>query len=554
MLTHYFTLRALARELRPAITGAAIEEVFTQQKNELIISLSPSPRTHEEGVVIAASVTPGFNYVVLPHRLSRAKRNSVDLFPTIIGSTIDEIDVPPGERIITLHLGGNRRLLFRMFDTAESNILLTGERGEILRAFKNDKRLRGTTVIEPGRPGVFDDAGDAGDLGRLLRTGSGSLIAGLKRLFPHFGGIMLREALRRAGLPENLPAPPDDAGISRLQSAIREIAEEAEHPTPFLYTTEGEMPVVSVVRLTHRPADSGTSFATVNEALQRAIAVALKQRGAADEKEELSKKIGRELRRLERTADKVAARAREGGAADRSRATGRLILSHLGELKKGMREARLLDSESGERHRVVLDPALTPAQNAERYFEKGRKEESGREQTLDRSEAAQKKIAELRRLESALEECETSSDLRKFRQEFEKELGRPEASGRSADGKALPFRIFTVEGGLEVWVGKNSAANDLLTMHYARPNDLWFHIRGAGGSHTILRVQPGRNPARESVVSAASIAAYYSKMRNAGTVPVAYCERKYVRKRRNAPAGEVILDREEVLFVKPHLP
>ena len=123
-------------------------------------------------------------------------------------------------------------------------------------------------------------------------------------------------------------------------------------------------------------------------------------------------------------------------------------------------------------------------------------------------------------------------------------------------GKELPpFRIFSVVGGYEVWVGKSSANNDLLTMKYAKPNDLWFHVRGASGSHTVLKVPGGsEKPPKEAIRQAASIAVYYSKMRKAGRVPVAYCERKYVRKPKGMAAGAVILEREEVIFVEPKLP
>jgi predicted ribosome quality control (RQC) complex YloA/Tae2 family protein len=90
-------------------------------------------------------------------------------------------------------------------------------------------------------------------------------------------------------------------------------------------------------------------------------------------------------------------------------------------------------------------------------------------------------------------------------------------------------------------------------MKYAKPNDLWFHVRGAGGSHTILRV--GHTPPpKEAIRQAASIAAYYSRMRRAGNVPVAYCERKFVRKPKGLKEGAVVMERESVVFVKPLLP
>jgi predicted ribosome quality control (RQC) complex YloA/Tae2 family protein len=61
-------------------------------------------------------------------------------------------------------------------------------------------------------------------------------------------------------------------------------------------------------------------------------------------------------------------------------------------------------------------------------------------------------------------------------------------------------------------------------------------------------------PSKAAIHQAASIAAYYSKMKNASSVPVAMTEKKFVRKPKGAPAGTVILEREKVIFVRPKLP
>jgi predicted ribosome quality control (RQC) complex YloA/Tae2 family protein len=75
------------------------------------------------------------------------------------------------------------------------------------------------------------------------------------------------------------------------------------------------------------------------------------------------------------------------------------------------------------------------------------------------------------------------------------------------------FRKFILNESFEVWVGKNSASNDLLTMRYSAQNDLWFHVRGASGSHTVLKKNNKNEiPDKKIIETAASIAAYYSKV------------------------------------------
>jgi predicted ribosome quality control (RQC) complex YloA/Tae2 family protein len=117
------------------------------------------------------------------------------------------------------------------------------------------------------------------------------------------------------------------------------------------------------------------------------------------------------------------------------------------------------------------------------------------------------------------------------------------------------FRKFVLNEKFEVWVGKDSISNDLLTTKHTAQNDLWFHVRGASGSHTVLKVHNKKESIDKKIIeTAASIAAYYSKARNASHVPVAYCEKKFVKKKKGMKAGSVIMEREKVIFVKPGLP
>ena len=112
-----------------------------------------------------------------------------------------------------------------------------------------------------------------------------------------------------------------------------------------------------------------------------------------------------------------------------------------------------------------------------------------------------------------------------------------------------------LSGGWEVRVGRSNSENDELTHRWASQRDLWFHARGAQGSHAVLRVGSGKGePPREIIEAAAAIAAWFSKARNSSLVPVAYTEKRYVRKPRKAPVGTALMMREKVIMVTPALP
>ncbi|MGW8320949.1 MAG: NFACT RNA binding domain-containing protein [Thermodesulfobacteriota bacterium] len=110
---------------------------------------------------------------------------------------------------------------------------------------------------------------------------------------------------------------------------------------------------------------------------------------------------------------------------------------------------------------------------------------------------------------------------------------------------------YVLPGGWKVLVGRTDADNDRLSLKVAGPNDWWFHVRGMPGSHVILQCPPGEEPDRETLKRAAAIAAYHSKARAGGVVPVSCTRARHVTKPRGADVGTVQIRKEVVLKVRP---
>ena len=95
----------------------------------------------------------------------------------------------------------------------------------------------------------------------------------------------------------------------------------------------------------------------------------------------------------------------------------------------------------------------------------------------------------------------------------------------------------------------------MLTTRFAKQNDFWFHARSVSGSHVVLRIDNTKEVVPKSILKkVASLAAYHSKAKTAGIVPVSYTLKKNVAKRKSQSAGQVSLLKEEVLLVKPEIP
>ena len=119
-----------------------------------------------------------------------------------------------------------------------------------------------------------------------------------------------------------------------------------------------------------------------------------------------------------------------------------------------------------------------------------------------------------------------------------------------------PPRVYeyTLPHGWIVLAGRTDEDNDQLSLRMADPNDWWFHVKGQPGSHVILKVPAGQEPDRATLKSAAAIAAYHSKARKAGVVPVSATRARYVTKPKGAKPGTVQIRKEIVLKVRPDLP
>ena len=119
------------------------------------------------------------------------------------------------------------------------------------------------------------------------------------------------------------------------------------------------------------------------------------------------------------------------------------------------------------------------------------------------------------------------------------------------DDISLKFKHYLIDKKYHVYVGKDSVNNDLLTTRFAKQNDFWFHARSVSGSHVVLRIENTKEVVPKSILKkVASLAAYHSKAKTAGIVPVSYTLKKYVVKRKSQPAGQVFFAKRRGIVSK----
>ncbi|HEX9006453.1 MAG TPA: NFACT RNA binding domain-containing protein [Bacteroidota bacterium] len=544
MIRNYYTLLALVREAAPQLTGARIAELFSQQKDELAVTFA------EGAPGLVFSCRPDTSVFYLHPALARAKRNSASLFQEAWNLRIQALSLHRSDRIILLALENGITLAGLLFGTA-ANVLLLAADGTIKSALRKARALQGTAFRPRDEEIVFDTE----LLHALPETHAGAPAGpAVRKLYPPLGATLVQELFYRAGVDPSAPAATlDGAALGRLAATLQELLLELQHPAPRIYDeAPGSPALFSIVPLHHAAPAPERLFGSVHEAVRSFVFRRHAADGLASRKGAVLAHLRQLVGKAERTLEAVQHDAGDAARAAEYEGKGSLLMANLPALAKGGQEVHL--EGDGGLLRISLDPKLSPVQNAQRYFDKAKRARSAATQSAGRSAELGKRLADARRLLAVVEAVTSTEELKAAMKQHADEFAVL-GLGEQGEPEGSPFRRFIVEGGFEVWAGKSSANNDELTLHHARPHDLWFHARGAGGSHVVLRTGTGKGePGKKAKEQAAAIAAYYSKMKNAGLVPVAMTERRFVRKPRGAKPGTVVIEREKVIFVKPSLP
>jgi len=287
------------------------------------------------------------------------------------------------------------------------------------------------------------------------------------------------------------------------------------------------------------------------EALVRDALAREEQAGVEARRKELVARLRSRVQKLRRTLSAVeedAARALRAGA---ERARAELLLPVASRQPRGAREARVPDwSRVDEEGRpaevpIALDPALSAAENAQRWLRRAKRYQAAAE----RIEARRVEVREeLSRAESLLSRAESAQDAGQLAAvEAEAPAAAP---GRKAQAAPrLPYRKFISQSGAPILVGRSARDNDTLTLRVARGNDLWLHARGMQGAHVVVP-GPGESPDPRTLGDAALLAAHFSSARGQEGVEVAWTRCKHVRKPKGSAPGSVTVTQEKVLRVR----
>ena len=267
-------------------------------------------------------------------------------------------------------------------------------------------------------------------------------------------------------------------------------------------------------------------------------------------KKAASKHHRRALKKARRLLKNVSDDLESARRAEEFRYMGNLLVTWRHRLRTGLSEITAMDFNGEDEITIPLDPALDPERNIQVYFRRAKKGEKGIEIIKARRKSIREDIADL---EKSIAKTDAIDDPAGLAAMIIPEGASVTRSGKVREKDKPRFKAFPIDDIHTIYVGKSDKENDELTHRFAKPTDLWFHAQGTPGSHVVLKGANRSTPSRV-IEMAAEIAAWFSKARGSGTVPVICAEKRYVRRARGAKPGTASCIRSKTLFVSPRLP
>ncbi len=532
MLKNYFYLNRFVVEAASHLANSRLVEAFSQEKDKLILNFSEGDKNQ----FLEINTNPGFPFINLRESYHRAKKNTINFFSKFLPSSFLTMSIAESDRIINISLT-NADIYFAIrgkftnvvlfYNNGKSEIFKNYD-SEYLNTFSDEiKQLNFTDllnfpeIITGEDPDFFDN---------------------VRANYPFLGKEIFSEYKLRF-----------KPGINQ-SSLLTQIINEALISKPEVIINKNSFEIWLQPSEFHKDVFSeAKQFGSVAEAFNYFIHSSYYLDEYRNKLKLIEKFLARELNRLSLKLNNLKAQADKDSREEEYNKAGNLLLINLAEIEKGKTEIILKDIYSDNKEmKIMLDPKLSPEQNAKKYFDKARSEKINIQKSQLLLQQYEKKYNELIQIKNKLVSDLSIKDLSVIMKQLK--IKEPVQKEKKSD-VTFRFRHYIIEDKHHVYVGRDSRNNDELTLKFAKQNDYWFHARSVSGSHVVLRVENTKEGIPKSVLKkAASLAAYHSKAKTAGVVPVSYTLKKYVVKKKGMAPGKVALMKEEVLLVEPLIP
>ncbi|MDR1605779.1 MAG: NFACT family protein [Streptococcaceae bacterium] len=524
LFLHYMTA-----ELSEQLTGGRIQKINQVFEHELVLQIRSNQRSHK----LLLSAHPTFGRVQLT-QTTFASPKTPSTFTMILrkylnGAFIEKIHQVDNDRQIIFEISAKNEigdqmkiaLIVEIMGKHSNILLMDTESNKILESVKhvgfsqNQYRtiLPGSTYIAPPSDEKLNPFTTSDEkLFEILQTETS-----LQQVFQ---GLGRDSATALTGL-----------SLADFKSVLTTVR-------PSLYPND----TFSAIQL----SDDCLAFETLSELLD---AYYLNKAERDRVRQIASQVIRRVAGELDKNRKKLKKQRQELQATDKAegfRQKGELLTTFLHQIPNNKTSVTLDNYYTNQPLNITLNPALTPNQNAQKYFHKYGKLKQAVKFLGEQIAKTQQTIAYLESVETALEQASVS-EIADIKEELI-QTGFIKAKYRkNKQQKLLPPEKYQATDGTLILVGKNNLQNEQVSFKLARKGDLWFHAKDLPGSHVIITGNP--TPSDETITEAAELAAYFSKARLSNLVQVDMIEAKKLHKPTGTPPGFVTYVGQKTLRV-----
>lgn len=268
-------------------------------------------------------------------------------------------------------------------------------------------------------------------------------------------------------------------------------------------------------------------------------------------KQQASELIRRVENELQKNRHKLKKQEKELLATDNAeefRQKGELLTTFLHQVPNDQDQVILDNYYTNQPITIALDKALTPNQNAQRYFKRYQKLKEAVKYLTDLIEETKTTILYLESVETVLNQAGLE-EIAEIREELIQTGFIRRRQREKIQKRKKPEQYLASDGKTIIYVGRNNLQNEELTFKMARKEELWFHAKDIPGSHVVI--SGNLDPSDEVKTDAAELAAYFSQGRLSNLVQVDMIEVKKLNKPTGGKPGFVTYTGQKTLRVTP---
>ena len=266
-------------------------------------------------------------------------------------------------------------------------------------------------------------------------------------------------------------------------------------------------------------------------------------------KQQASELIRRVENELQKNRQKLKKQEKELQAtenAEEFRQKGELLTTFLHQVPNDQDQVVLDNYYTNQPITIALDKALTPNQNAQKYFKRYQKLKEAVKYLTELIEETKSTILYLESVETVLNQAGLD-EIAEIREELIQTGFIRRRQREKIQKRKKPEKYLASDGKTIILVGRNNLQNEELTFKIARKEELWFHAKDIPGSHVVI--SGNLNPSDEVKTDAAELAAYFSKGRLSNLVQVDMIQIKRLNKPTGGKPGFVTYTGQKTLRV-----